>query len=216
MKKWIAFGLLLIFTGFAMLVFVFGNTAMDERIDQAIRGMRSEKLTPFVIAITQFGSFKVELLIALICALWLLIRYRAIAKTSALLGSLIGAILLNTALKNLFQRPRPELERLMEATGYSFPSGHAMMTSAFYGMLTYLIWLYFKERSRPVAGAAIAAIGAIWIILMGVCRIYLGVHYTTDIVAGFAAGGIWLVVIIGLLGRYRKPDRVRVLQHTPG
>ncbi|HEX6922907.1 MAG TPA: phosphatase PAP2 family protein, partial [Bacillales bacterium] len=96
----------------------------------------------------------------------------------------------------IFQRQRPEIHRLIEVTGYSFPSGHAMGSFVFYGMLGYFFILFLKSEYLK-AGSTLLMAGLIFMI--GFSRVYLGVHYPSDVLAGFAAGGAWLTIcIIGL------------------
>ncbi|MDT2294513.1 phosphatase PAP2 family protein [Paenibacillus larvae] len=80
---------------------------------------------------------------------------------------------------------------MVDATGYSFPSGHAMVSSSFYGFMVYLLWKHQRRKWR--AAWLIPWLGAFVIFLIGFSRIYVGVHYPSDVLAGFAAGGIWLI-----------------------
>jgi membrane-associated phospholipid phosphatase len=97
-----------------------------------------------------------------------------------------GAALLNLALKNIFLRPRPNFPlAFLRETGFSFPSGHAMISIAFYGILSFLIFPYLKSMS----GKTLVIIG--WIALSGLIsfsRLYLGVHFLTDVLGGWSAG----------------------------
>ncbi|TLM99937.1 phosphatase PAP2 family protein, partial [bacterium] len=116
---------------------------------------------------------------------------------------LAGSIFLNEALKLLFHRQRPGLPHLVEVTGLSFPSGHAMVSFSFYGLLIYLVWLNFSGR---VIKLLITVILGFLILAIGISRIYLGVHYPSDVLAGFSAGSFWLVAcILSLRGiRYHR------------
>lgn len=190
-----------IFVLLAVTVFVMESTAMDDVIDGAIHSMRSGGLTEIVKVATHFGSAKVEIPLALAAALWLLIRHRALDKTAVLLGSLLAGYLFNVVLKTTFHRPRPELDRLVEQSGYSFPSGHAMVATAFYGMFFYLIWRMLKDGSRNGAAKAVTIFAVFWLLMTGFCRVYLGVHYTTDVLSGYAAGGI--VLLLGVVVYHR-------------
>ena len=98
-------------------------------------------------------------------------------------------------LKQIYHRPRPLLP-LVSASGLSFPSGHAMISASFYGLLIYLAWTNVR---RPALRYALVAVLAGLILLIGLTRVYLRVHYATDVLAGFTAGLAWLVVAIPLL-----------------
>ena len=98
-------------------------------------------------------------------------------------------VVLNQVLKFLVQRPRPEGFRLAAETGFSFPSGHSMAAMAFFGLLIWMVWRY--ERDRAVRIGCSVALAAL-IVAVGVSRIYLGVHYASDVVAGFCVSLAWL------------------------
>jgi membrane-associated phospholipid phosphatase len=105
-----------------------------------------------------------------------------------------GSALLNRLIKDLFARPRPFFEHpLLLETSYSFPSGHAMESFVVYGMLAYFAVLALRSwraRTAVVFGSALL------VLLIGFSRMYLGVHYFSDVVAGYAAGGVWLSALI--------------------
>ncbi|GAB3227403.1 phosphatase PAP2 family protein [Hymenobacter seoulensis] len=107
----------------------------------------------------------------------------------------LGSITLNVALKQVYNRPRPLLP-LTSATGLSFPSGHAMISASFYGLLMYLVWTHVR---RPALRYPLVSVLALLILLIGLTRVYLRVHYATDVLAGFAAGVSWLLIAIPML-----------------
>ena len=104
--------------------------------------------------------------------------------------NLVLATLLNLLLKTLIQRPRPEGYRLVAESGFSFPSGHSMVAMAFYGLLIWMIWKY--ERDDVMRHVWCCLFGLI-IVMVGISRVYLGVHYASDVIAGFCVSLIWLV-----------------------
>jgi undecaprenyl-diphosphatase len=127
-------------------------------------------------------------------AVTVLVFYRKGWRLSAVLlvVSTSGSILLTTVLKAVFERTRPELfDSGYTASFYSFPSGHATVAVGFYGTLT-LIMAY---RLRGYARWLVAACGVSLVLLIGFSRLYLGVHYPTDILAGFLAAPLWLVFV---------------------
>lgn len=122
--------------------------------------------------------------------------------------NLCTASLLNFLFKTVFRRARPDVLRLVQASGYSFPSGHSMISAAFYGLLIYLCVVFIK----PPWSRIVSAVLALLILAIGVSRIYLGVHYASDVVGGFLAGISWLAMFILFLRRYvRRPDRKHTL-----
>ena len=102
-----------------------------------------------------------------------------------------AAIFIDLVLKEIIQRPRPDGFRLITEVGYSFPSGHSMVAMAFYGLLIYLVWHY--ESSKVLRHLFCITFVAV-IVFTGISRIYLGVHYASDVLAGFAVALAWLIV----------------------
>jgi undecaprenyl-diphosphatase len=136
----------------------------------------------------------------------------------ALLLATGGAQALNSLLKALFHRPRPEATSwYLLGQAYSFPSGHAMVSAAFFGFLVYFGWRTLRGWARVVWCGGMVLL----IVLIGLSRLYLGVHYLTDVVAGYLAGFFWLdAVLIGahLLSGRRGPTaqpEPRRLQREP-
>lgn len=115
-------------------------------------------------------------------------------KLSAVLlaVSTAGGIVLTTVLKSVFQRARPELiDSGYTASFYSFPSGHATVAVGFYGMLTVILAYHLRGFARW----AVVAGGALLVLLIGFSRLYLGVHYPTDVLAGFLASPLWVIMV---------------------
>lgn len=180
--------------------------AFDATVGSFIRSYATEGLTKLVILITQLGSGYVEIGLLLAAGGYLLFRLKHVWETVVLFIGLSGGWLLNTVLRAVFHRTRPEIQHLVEAGGYSFPSGHAMVSVAFYGMLGYLLWLNLRERSIPAWYVPVLTVCLI--VSIGISRIYLGVHFPSDVIAGFAAGGAWLAACIVALHaiRYFKSE----------
>ena len=115
--------------------------------------------------------------------------------------------LLNLALKYFFVRNRPdEALQLINESGYSFPSGHAMFAVAFYGFLIFMVW---KLKWRKSIKITLTSVGAVLILLISFSRIYLGVHYATDVMGGLCISVAYLMVFLFITARYDKvPERV--------
>lgn len=142
--------------------------------------------------ITDLGNNAVLGPIGLAVALVLLIRRQWLLLTSWLITLAAGG-LLNGALKFIFQRSRPEFASpFLIEKGWSFPSGHAMLSLITYGMLAYLLVIGLNRHLEKV----IVVITVLLVLLIGFSRIYLGAHYFSDVVAGYAAGTIWLAASI--------------------
>jgi undecaprenyl-diphosphatase len=113
-------------------------------------------------------------------------------SATLLLVSTVGGFLLTTFLKGVFERARPELfDSGYTASFYSFPSGHAALAVGFYGTLT----LILAYRLRGFARWAVAGVGVLLVLLIGYSRLYLGVHYPTDVLAGYLAAPLWLIFV---------------------
>lgn len=161
-------------------------------------------------AITMLGSVSFMTALMLGVGVVLLLRKNWLFLAGWLIAE-VGGALLTAILKMLFQRPRPQFAiPFVTETSWSFPSGHAMGSLIGYGMLAYLLWLATNGRwTRVLLAGTLATL----ILLIGFSRLYLGAHYFSDVVAGYAAGLIWLATCVtGLEVVRRRPP----VQHSPG
>jgi undecaprenyl-diphosphatase len=130
-----------------------------------------------------------------------------------LLVSTAGSAVLTTVLKSVFQRARPELfDSGYQASFYSFPSGHATVAVGLYGMLTVVL----AYRLRGTARWAVAVSGILVVLLIGFSRLYLGVHYPTDVVAGYLAALLWLVCVGAVYALWLSVRRLRAGESSRG
>lgn len=159
----------------------------------------SDFTTPIAKFITNFGG--AIFLIILTITLFILIKNKKIGLSIIL--NLIVITGLNQILKYILQRPRPTEYRLIEETGFSFPSGHSMVSMAFYGYLIYLIYKYVKNKSLKWISIILLSI---LICSIGISRIYLGVHYTSDVLGGFLISLSYLIVYTLIVNRYLLED----------
>ena len=149
----------------------------------------NDNLTPYIKLITFFGS--AICLISITILLLIFIKDKKISFSITL--NLILATLFNQALKHVIQRPRPSKYNIINESGYSFPSGHSMISMAFYGFLIYLIHKNIKNKYLKTL---LITILSLLIIAIGLSRIYLGVHYLSDVIGGFIIAIIYLVIYI--------------------
>jgi len=173
--------------------------AFDRVVSDYISQLNGPRMTQAMQGITVMGSAVTLIFLALliICYFGKFLNHRF--AINMVITALAGSWLSNEFLKAVFQRSRPpELMRLIDISGYSFPSGHAMVSFAFYGLLIYLLW--FNSGAGKLKYFWAVFLSAL-VLAIGMSRIYLGVHYPSDVVAGFAAGGVWLTGCI-LVFRY--------------
>ena len=167
--------------------------SFDTAMYSFARGLQSPALTFVLRIITELGG-AIVIGIATV-ALFFAIKNKRLSF--AILGNIVGVLIVNQVFKFLIQRPRPDEEyRLIEQGGYSFPSGHSMCSMAFYGFLVYLAFRYIKNAKVRIF--ATAGLGAL-VLLIGFSRIYLGVHYASDVVAGFLLSLAYLIFYISLV-----------------
>jgi undecaprenyl-diphosphatase len=177
---------------------VFGVTATPGSFDSAVGGrlyaLRSPGLTAFLEAVTLLGDPRFLIVgVGLVCAALLLAEHRVSALLFA--GSVAGGFGLTSALKIAFARARPDAwPALVKETTYSFPSGHATMSTVFFGGLVAVVYHLYPGRGARVLAAGLAAV---CVVAVAVSRIYLGAHWATDTFAGVLVGLFWVTVYAG-------------------
>ena len=155
----------------------------------------SDFATPIAKFITNFGG--AIILIGLAFMLLIFIKNKKIGVS--IISNLAIITLLNQLLKRIVQRPRPTEFRIVEESGYSFPSGHSMVSMAFYGYLIYLIYKYVKNKYLKWISIILLSI---LICFIGISRIYLGVHYTSDVLGGFFISISYLIIYISAVNKF--------------
>lgn len=204
----------------AVSVWGFGMMAEDYltddpivRVDASIDGWLHERATPAATAAMRAVSYlggSIVLTGLALTAAALLARRRARAEVALVLLALGGAALLNQVLKVAFHRPRPRFADPLEtASSFSFPSGHATMSMAVYGALVFIAW--HRLRHRPARALLIAG-PAVLVAAIAFSRLYLGLHYLTDVLAGLSLGSAWLFLclLVFTLGKQRARHRAHL------
>lgn len=151
--------------------------------------------TPIAKFITNFGG--AIFVISLTTILFFVIKDKKIGIS--IITNLGIVTILNQIIKFIMQRPRPTEFRIIEETGYSFPSGHSMVSLAFYGYLIYLIYKYINNKHLK---RTLIIVLSVLICIIGVSRIYLGVHYTSDVLGGFLISFAYLIIYIELVNKF--------------
>jgi membrane-associated phospholipid phosphatase len=164
--------------------------ALDSFANPFLHARASPTLDAVMNAATFVGSDFVLLPLMIVTAIGLA-WYQRIREALYLVVALVGSIALNGSMKLFFQRPRPKLPWAQVLPDYSFPSGHAMNSMVFFVSIALLAWVLLGRR----LGAAAVAIAIALVLLIGTSRIYFGYHYLTDVVGGYAAGLVWILVV---------------------
>jgi membrane-associated phospholipid phosphatase len=174
------------------------------RLDGAVLGgsleARSAGRTVIVVTVTEAGNTAVMAVLAAVVGVWSWIRGRR-ADAVFVVGAMVGGAAVFRSLKVLLDRSRPPaVTRLVEHTSESVPSGHATMSMVVIGSLMVLGW---AGRSAATRIAMVAA-AAVWVGAVGTTRLYLGVHWFSDVLAGWLVGAAWLAVCAALWSRWRS------------
>ena len=202
-KSWIVYVLVFVMlTVFGLLAFHVksGRTFLiDDEAFAFTFAMRHKYVTLLMEGITFLGSsyFLVPANIILICWLMFWKKNRLLSIQWAITS--IGALFLMYFFKGLYERPRPLDPYLEAATGFSFPSGHTLNGLVFFGLLIFILWEFAKGKYPKILGTILLSIVILGI---GLSRIYLRVHYASDVLGGLALGGAWLTIsgyVFGLL-----------------
>ncbi|UOY92947.1 phosphatase PAP2 family protein [Ectobacillus sp. JY-23] len=165
----------------------------DTVISSYIQHFRTRPGIYFFQCMTYVGSIRMYVPVICILSIYCAVR-KKLLNICFLVFNLWGSRYLNQVLKLWYQRPRPDIHTLTTATGYSFPSGHAMNAAAFLGFIAYLI--ITEHQLRLWQKTILLVFTTLMILSISISRVYLGVHYPTDIIAGSAAGIAWLLLCI--------------------
>jgi membrane protein YqaA with SNARE-associated domain/membrane-associated phospholipid phosphatase len=165
----------------------------DQRVGAVILSWRTSWLTPFMKGLTNLGSSPVIILIIVLVTIFGILYRRFLIDGIVLDICVGGGMGLTEILKAAFERARPPLPWLGIASGYSFPSGHALLTMTVYGFLAYLAVRYKENFHYSVPLAFLLILSALGV---GLSRVYLGVHYPSDVVAGWAIAAAWVSTCI--------------------
>ncbi|NSL50649.1 phosphatase PAP2 family protein [Calidifontibacillus erzurumensis] len=194
--------LILCFIGISIRIGTKELERFDSAVTTFIQLFQSDPMTKWMVFFSTIGSYKVQYVIFFALAAFYFFVRKNKFYMLLLFVNLFGVRLLNRMLKVLFERPRPDIEKLVDVSGLSFPSGHAMNSLGFYGFIAYII--YQELRERTFFAWIVPVVFSVIIFIIGLSRIYLGVHYPSDVLAGFLAGGAWILVCLLLLYSRRK------------
>jgi undecaprenyl-diphosphatase len=193
---------LALFSWLAEEVFEGDTKQFDAQVRGLIHQYSSERLTAVMKFVTVLGSPSVLFsLFIVFSVVFLIAKWKRAAAWLA--AGTAGSIVLDATLKLLFHRARPEPFFAPMPKSYSFPSGHALTSFCFYGILAGLI---DTRIHKAAARLSVWIAAAVLVLLIGISRIYLGVHYPTDVIAGYCAAAVWVSALV-----YADHAGVRIL-----
>jgi len=175
--------------------------AADLWFENLMLAIRTPALLQAFDAVTSLGDAPMVAFVALITGAYFIFSSRALRPYFAGVAvSLVGALSCASALKVLIARARPDgLIPVIIETSYSFPSRHAVAAVALYGFIAFFLAREYPEHARKIAAAA-----TVLILSIGFSRLYLGVHFPSDVIAGFALGGAWLLIGIWIVRKLQS------------
>lgn len=189
-----------IFAFLAYQVVTTGGSTIDAPVYNAVAKLICPALTAVVKVITHMGGTVALVAVSVITGIVFWKKWGWQTALISPVNLLVASNFSNKIVKNIVQRPRPALEHLVEQSGYSFPSGHSLSAMVFYGLIAIILFNRLGGKKRYWAAALLALL----ILLVGFSRIYVGVHYTSDVIAGLCEGFVWL----GLLTRIPAVTRI--------
>jgi undecaprenyl-diphosphatase len=190
--------------GFSLISLLISDQKIirfDRTIIDRVQGLETPILTSMMKFFTFIGSapFVIILSFFLLLFLYKVLHHRL--ELILFVAAITGSALLNGILKHFFQRVRPDFHRLIEIEGYSFPSGHAMNAFSVYSIISFLLWRHIQSR---IGRSILILISVVLILAIGISRIYLGVHYPSDIIGGYFASGFWVTTAIMFFQYYQE------------
>lgn len=202
---------LLGFLGIAALVKLETIVEFDNKLLALIAEIEHPVITKLMLFFSYIGSSRLVIIITavIMVILYLVLKHRQ--ELILLMAGMIGTVVLNQTLKALFHRIRPDFQRFVEETGYSFPSGHSMAAFSLYTLLAFLLWRHTPTKFGRVL---LVTFSALMILTIGFSRLYLGVHFPSDVIGAYLLSGFWVTLTIWYFQRRaeKKASRTRLYQ----
>ncbi len=177
--------------------------AMDHVILGAVEKARTPWLTVCAVDVTALGSVTLVVLFSAFTFLLLLVLRDRLGALQLLAAS-AGAAMLTVVAKDMIERIRPEqAQQLIVVSGFSYPSGHSVSTSALYLTIAIIAGRYVQHSGAKIA--MFIAVSTV-VVMVAASRVYLGVHYATDVISGISLGAAWALLLAGLFARFERRD----------
>lgn len=222
--SWYGGWIVLVFVGVLLPLWAFGALAdglrdgetfsFDLPLLRAVHSIANARLDQAFLTISSLGYVRGVIPVDAIVVLGLMLAKRSREAVFAAV-SIVGSLVLNLAVKHSFERARPSLwESLVHETSYSFPSGHAMASITLGWVLVLLCWSK-QSRTGWRLRWPVTCVAASFVLLVGFSRIYLGAHYPSDILAGWAAASVWVIGVFVLTFHRSASPWWKVLREGP-
>lgn len=189
---------LLLFSVILFSVCKYGVLDIDNNVYNFIsKNIMNDTLSSILKCVTHLGGVAFIVLLGVLCFMF--------CKKNRwfITFDLVGCTVINQTIKHIVRRPRPNVLRLVSESGYSFPSGHSMISVAFYGLVIYFV---YKNINNKYLKWALISLLSLLILTIGFSRIYVGVHYFTDVVGGFFLALAYLIVYIYIYNKKVRKD----------
>lgn len=195
------------FIWIAKYIFLDDKTEFDDKAFAFLKGVVSDRNTEVMEFFTFLGKHQFLIPAHIVLIGWFLFirRHKWYSIKVPVIGISSGLVML--LMKDIFQRQRPLVPLLEPVSGLSFPSGHALCSMTFFGLLIYFVWKHVKH---PYIRYSLVFILAFTICMIGLSRVYLRVHHASDVLAGFAFGLIWLILSMKILKRIEEHTKRKV------
>lgn len=199
MKKYIQWFVLLgCLFGFGLIlkdVLKTGTWILDDSIRSFIISFNNQFFTILAIVISKIGGRGGIAVITILTSLISIVKFKNKKIALIMIINILGVGVINHLLKDIIQRPRPEY-RIMDVVGYSFPSGHSMGAMALWGLFIVIAYKYIKNQKLKWC---LISLMILIILAIGASRVYLGVHYASDVIAGFSLSLAYLIIYINIV-----------------
>jgi len=169
-----------------------GRVVIDTQVINYVLSVRNSEMNTFFMTLTRFGNV-IPMIILTLIIISILFYYNKKKESLFYAINVLGVWLLNELLKQIFRRQRPQGIQLLTAVDFSFPSVHAMITMASVSLLIYFVIRFIKNKK---VAYLLSVILFIYALMIGISRIYLGVHYFSDVIVGWIIAGVWAFINI--------------------
>ncbi|ERN54650.1 phosphatase PAP2 family protein [Alkalihalophilus marmarensis] len=180
----------------------------DRLLLESAADFHTDLLTKMMTFFSFIGATKPVVVISILFLGVIYLKYRNLQDVILFALVSLGSVTLNVVLKMTIKRERPESSLIVES-GYSYPSAHTMAAVSLYGMIIYLLW---KHTPTVKARIIMITFGVSMILMIAFSRIYLGVHYASDIIGGVLISSFWLLTLLTIFQRYRKKEKKKSTQ----